>query len=373
MIKNKFLPVSEPSITKKEIAYVTDAVKSGWVSSLGRYINEFEEGFAKYIGTKYALTTCNGTVALHLAMASLKLKAGDEIIVPDLTFIATANAVTYLGAKAVMVDVQENTWCIDPVAVKKAITSKTKAIVPVHLYGHPAQMDAILEIAKKYGLFVIEDAAESHGAFYKSQKVGAIGDCGVFSFYGNKIITTGEGGMITTNSVELYERAKFLRDHAMSSTKRYWHTEVGFNYRITNLQAAMGLAQLERIDSLIEKKRKVFSWYKQFLKGVSGISLNEQQPWGQSVYWMMCVVLDRKVGHFREKIMKRLKEQGIDSRPFFYPITQMEMYASKRSNPISYDISYRGFNLPSSTCLSQNDVKRVCRELKQILCEVCSS
>jgi perosamine synthetase len=366
---NKFIPISEPSITQKEIDYVTDAVKSGWVSSLGHYINEFENKFAEYIGVKYALTTSNGTTALHLALVSLGIKEGDEVIVPDLTFVATANAVTYTGAKPIFVDIDTETWCIDPASIKKSITKKTKAIIPVHLYGHPADMEPIMEIAQEYSLYVIEDAAEAHGAEYKSKKVGSLGTCGVFSFYGNKIITTGEGGMITTDNGELFERAKYLRDHAMSKEKRYWHTETGYNYRITNLQAALGLAQLERIDEIIEKKRKIFSWYKEFLEDIKGIRLNPEKRWAKNVFWMVCAVLDKDFGISRDELMIRLKEKGIDTRPFFYPMSEMPMYwhSSNYSNPITKTISERGINLPSGVNLSEKDIKYICTTTKTIL------
>ncbi len=366
-MKTNFIPISEPSITDKEISYVLDAVKSGWVSSLGPYINEFENKFAEFVGTKYALTAANGTVALHLSLVSLGIKSGDEVIVPDLTFIATANAVTYIGAKPVFADVNPNTWCIDPEDIRKKITSKTKAIIPVHLYGHPADMDAINEIAKQYGLYVIEDAAEAHGAEYKGKKVGCLGSCGVFSFYGNKIITTGEGGMITTNDDKLYEKAKYLRDHAMSKEKRYWHTEVGYNYRITNIQAALGLAQLERIDELISKKIQIFKWYKQYLEGVEGIKLNPQKNWAKNVYWMICLLLEDDSKITRDELMAKLKEKGIDTRPFFYPITQMPVYYEKKTNSAAYYISKRGLNLPSSVNLVEKDIEFICNEIKDIL------
>lgn len=314
---DKFIPVSEPSITQKEISYVLDAVKSGWVSSLGHYINEFEKRFAEFVGTKYALTTSNGTTALHLALVSVGIKKGDEVIIPDLTFVATANAVTYTGAKPVMVDVEQDTWCIDLKCFKKAIRKKTKAIIPVHLYGHPANMDKINKIACEHGLYVIEDAAEAHGAEYKGKMVGSLSDCGVFSFYGNKVITTGEGGMITTDNEELYEKAKYLRDHAMSKEKRYWHTEIGYNYRITNLQAALGLAQLERIEELILKKRQIFKWYKELLQDIEGIRLNPEKKGVKNVFWMVCLVLDKDFKIGRDELIKKLKEKGIDTRPFF--------------------------------------------------------
>jgi perosamine synthetase len=300
----KFIPVSEPTITEKEIEYVMQAVKSGWVSSLGEYINKFEDEFAKFVGTKYALTVSNGTVGLHLALVSLGIKEGDEVIVPDLTFIATANAVKYTGAKPVFADIDKETWCISPDDIKKKITSKTKAIIPVHLYGHPVDMDPILKIAKEYNLYVIEDCAESHGAEYKGKKVGSIGHCGVFSFYGNKIITTGEGGMITTNDEKIYEKARYLRDHAMSKEKRYWHTEIGYNYRLTNIQAALGLAQLERIDEIIQKKKEIFNWYQEGLKGLENIKLNPEKEWAKNVYWMVCLVNENFDEEKRENLLK---------------------------------------------------------------------
>jgi len=363
----KFIPIAEPSITQREINYVTDAVKSGWVSSLGHYITEFEKKFAEYIGVKYALTTSNGTTALHLALVTLKIKEGDEVIVPDLTFVATANAVAYTGAKPIMVDVEPDTWCINPNCIKKAISKKTKAIIPVHLYGHPADMDEINKVAKEYGLYVIEDAAEAHGAEYKDKKVGSLGDVGVFSFYGNKIITTGEGGMITTNDKKLYQRAKFLRDHAMNPEKRYWHPEIGYNYRMTNLQAALGLAQLERIDELIEKKRQIFGWYKEFLGDLEGIRLNPEKEWAKNVFWMVCIVLEKELGISRDELMAKLKEKGIDTRPFFYPMSQMPMYNSGEERSVTYNLSERGLNLPSGVNLNKDEAQWICETIKTIL------
>ena len=366
---NNFIPVSEPSITKKEIDYVLAAVKSGWVSSLGEFITKFEEEFSKFVGTKYALATSNGTTALHLALVSLGIKEKDEVIVPDLTFVATANAVTYTGATSVFADIDPETWCIDPGDLKKKITSRTKALIPVHLYGHPADMDPINILAKEYGVYVIEDAAEAHGAEYKGKKVGSIGHCGIFSFYGNKIITTGEGGMITTNNDEVYERARLLRDHAMSKEKRYWHTEIGYNYRITNLQAALGLAQLERIDELITKKRQIFEWYKESLASLDGICLNPEKKWAKNVFWMVCLILNKNFGVSRDELMTKLKEMGIDTRPFFYPLSEMPMYKDNRNhmNVTAKNLSERGLNLPSGVNLKREEIKHICSTLKTIL------
>ena len=263
---SKFIPISQPSITQKEIDYVSDAIQSGWVSSLGKYIDMFEANFAEYCGTDFALTVSSGTTALHLALLAMGIGDGDEVIVPDFTFVATANAVRYTGANVVTVDIDQETLCLAPEAVRAVITQKTKAIIPVHVFGHPANMPELIKIADEHGVRVIEDAAEAHGAEVNSKRVGSLGDCGVFSFYGNKIMTSGEGGMITTDNKELYEKMKYLRDHAMSKDKRYWHTEIGYNYRMTNLQAALGVAQLERIDEIIEKKIDIFNWYKKELK-----------------------------------------------------------------------------------------------------------
>lgn len=362
----KFIPISRPSITQNEIAYVTDAIQSGWVSSLGQYIDLFEKKFAHYCGTQYALTTSNGTVALHLALASLGIKKSDEVIIPDLTFIATANAVNYTGATVVPVDIEESTLCIDPKAIESAITEKTRAIIPVHLYGHPANMSEINKIAKKHHLLVIEDAAEAHGAEINGQKVGGFGDCAIFSFYGNKIITSGEGGMITTNNKALYEKMKYLRDHAMSQEKRYFHTEIGFNYRMTNLQAALGLAQLERIDELIRKKIKIFEWYQKELGHMAKLQLNRTVHWAKNVYWIICLEIEGYTETERNRLMKKLTENGIDTRPYFYPVSDMPMYPGSNT-PITHTLYQRGINLPSYFDLTQKEVQLISKTLIKLI------
>jgi len=363
---DKFISISQPSITQKEIKYVTDAIKSGWVSSLGKYIDEFEEKFAKFCGTKYALTTSNGTTALHLTLVALGIKEDDEVIIPDFTFIATGSAVKYIGAKVISVDIEEDTLSIDPKAIERAITSKTKAIIPVHLYGYPADMIEINKIAKKHNLIVIEDAAEAHGATIGNQKVGSFGNAAIFSFYGNKIMTSGEGGMITTNDEKLYEKMKFLRDHAMSKAKRYWHEEVGFNYRMTNLQAALGMAQLERIDELLNRKREIFEWYREYLKDIANIKLNFQKDGFKNVYWMICLEVFGYDEKQRDALIEKLKEKGIDSRPFFYPVSDMSMY-EKVDTPITHKVYQRGINLPSYFDIQKENVKYICDVVRDLL------
>jgi perosamine synthetase len=353
---------------KKEINRMTftDAVKSGWVSSLGKYIDSFEEKFAAYCGAKHAVATSNGTTALHLALVALGIKGDDEVIIPDLTFVATANAVNITGAKVVIVDIDEETLCISPQAIENAITPKTKAIIPVHLYGHPANMGEINEIAQKYNLFVVEDAAEAHGAEFNGKKVGGLGNVGIFSFYGNKIITSGEGGMITTSDENLYIRMKYLRDHAMSKEKRYWHTEVGFNYRMTNLQAALGLAQFERIVEIIDKKKEIFDWYQKQLSSMEGIRLNYQASWAKNVYWMVCLEVDGYTEHQRDELIKNLKTKGIDSRPYFYPVSDMPMYENV-DTPVCHKVYKRGLNLPSYFDITKEQVDHVCNQLKGLI------
>jgi len=368
-MSNIFIPVSEPNITQKEVDYVLDAVRSGWISSLGEYISKFEDKFARFLGVKYAVSVSSGTAGLHLALLAIGVGQGDEVIIPDLTFVATANAVTYTGASPVMVDVDPLTWCIDPLSIIKAVTPRTRCIIPVHLYGQPADMDTIGDIARKHKLVVIEDSAEAHGALYKGKRTGSIGACGVFSFYGNKIVTTGEGGMVTTNDKSLFVRLEFLRDHAMSKEKRYWHEELGFNYRLTNLQAALGLAQLERIEELLEKKKQIFNLYRDLLKDVKMISLNPQVSWAENVFWMVCLLLDKRSPVSRDEMALKLKQAGIDTRPFFYPLSKMPLFKNAKNvnNPISNDLSARGLNLPSATTLKLSDVYYIAKTIKEIL------
>jgi perosamine synthetase len=360
------IPISQPSVSEMEISHVTDAVKSGWVSSLGPYIESFERSFAEYCGTKYALTVSNGTTGLHLALLAVGVRPCDEVIIPDLTFIATANAVTYTGAQPVMVDIDPETLCLDPEAVERAITPRTRAIIPVHLYGHPAAMDDINTIASKNDLAVIEDAAEAHGAEYKGRRVGSLGRCGVFSFYGNKIITTGEGGMITTDDEVLCQTAKRLRDHAMHPIKRYWHGEIGYNYRMTNLQAALGVAQLKRIGEFSRRRREIMEWYRAGLGHRAELRLNCEATWAANAYWMVCLEVDGMNEASRQSLMASLRARGVDSRPYFYPVSDMPMYPTA-DTPIAHHVSPRGINLPTFVDLSREKVDYICATVEQAL------
>lgn len=367
----KLIPISAPSVTQKEIDFTLDAVRSGWVSSLGEYITRFEEEFADFCGTSYALTTSNGTSALHLALVSAGIGEGDEVIIPDFTFVATANAVSYTGAKPVMVDIDPESLCMDPGRISEAVTAKTKAIMPVHIFGHPADMNSINVVAREHGLFVIEDAAEAHGAQIDNRKVGSLGDCAAFSFYGNKIITTGEGGMITTNDGEFYQKARQLRDHSMDKVKRYWHNEIGYNYRITNLQAALGVAQLGRIDEFIARKKDIFECYLKRLSGVARLSLNKTAPWAKNVYWMVCAQIEGIDEATRERIMALLLQQGVDSRPYFYPISDLPMYRINPSlTPVTHRLYSEGICLPSFFDITEENIDYVCNVLRSVLASV---
>jgi perosamine synthetase len=361
----RFIPVAEPVLTGNELAYVTDCITSGWVSSIGQYVTRFEQDFSHFCGVKHGVATSNGTTALHLTLAVLGIGPGDEVIVPSLTFIATANTVIYTGAKPIFAESEPRTWNLDPNDVARKITPATRAIIPVHVYGHPADMDALNAIAREHNLFVIEDAAEAHGAQDRGRRVGSIGQMGAFSFYGNKIITTGEGGMLTTDDDALAEKARQLRDHAMSPTRRYWHPVIGYNYRITNIQAALGVAQMERIEEFIARKRAIAALYCELLQGTPGLSLPIEEPWAKNVYWMFSVLVDDSFGISRDDLMAHLKTRRIDSRPFFYPIHTMPPYATGQSLPVAERLARQGINLPSSTALTDDDIRRVVGAIRE--------
>jgi len=360
--RDDFIPVCEPVLGDKELRYVAECLRSGWISSKGPFIERFEEGFARYCGAKYGIAVCNGTVALHLALAVIGVSSGDEVIVPDFTMIACANAVSYLGAKPVFVDSEIETWCIDPSLIESKIGERTKAIMPVHIYGHPVDMDPIIELADRYGLSIVEDAAEAHGALYKGKKVGALGDIGCFSFYANKIITTGEGGMLVTNNEELAQKARLLRDQAYEPSRRFLHRFVGYNYRMTNLQAAIGLAQLERIDEFVEARRNHAKLYNEILGGTEGLVLPPEASWAKNVYWMYTILVEDSFGMDRDRLIQKLREKGVDTRPAFYPMHLQPVYYDENDDG-SYDVStwlsVGGLNLPSGNGLSNTQIERV--------------
>jgi perosamine synthetase len=364
---NNFIPISQPSITQKEIDYVNDAVSSTWISSLGKYIDRFEAEFADFCESRFAICVSNGTVAIQLALTAYGIGEGDEVIMPNLSFIATANATLHCGAKPVFADIDPDNLCIDPKAIEALITSKTKAIMPVHLYGHPAQMDVIIKIANKYGLWVIEDAAEAHGATVNGKRVGSWGNCATFSFYGNKNLTTGEGGMITTDDEDFYNRCKYLRDHAMSKEKRYWHTAPGFNFRMTNIQAAIGCAQLERVDEFMAKRQLIFDWYEKHLGTIEGVHLNHTAKWATNAYWLICLENKKWTQESRDQFMIDLKKRGVDSRPYFYPMSQMPYINESPNTPVADSVYQQGVNLPTYFDLEEKQVEFICGVLKQLL------
>ena len=369
------IPVCKPWLPGKEKEYVNDALDTNWISSSGKYIEGFETEFAKYCNSAYGVCCSNGLAALHLACASLGLKKDDEVIVPTFTMAASINAIIFTGATPVLIDCDEETYCIDIQKIEEKITPKTKAIMPVHIYGHPCDMDPLMEIAKKYNLYVIEDAAEAHGAEYKGKKCGSIGDIGCFSFYANKILTTGEGGMCITNDEKLANEMKKLRNHAFE-LPRFMHNEIGFNYRLTNIQAAVGLAQTENAKLLVEARRNVGIKYNQLLKGTDGLILPVEKDYAKNIYWMYGVVLNDNVEMSKEGVMQKLKEKGIDTRSFFIPMHKQPAYLKKTvenspdcsgSFPIAEKIGKRGFYLPSSSDLKDEELEYICKTLEDIL------
>jgi len=355
----KFIPVAQPSLGKEELKLATFCIKSTWISSAGKYINTFENEFAKYFHIPHAISCSNGTIALHLALLALNIGPGDEVILPALTFVATANAIKYVGAKPIFIDVDPNTWNIDPKLIEKAITKKTKAIMPVHLYGYPADMNPIMSLAKKYKLYVVEDAAEAHGAKYYNKYVGTFGDIGCFSFYGNKIITTGEGGMLITHSKQLAEKIKLLKNHGMSPIKKYYHPIIGYNYRMTNIQAAIGIAQLKKMNKFIKIRNEISTKYRNELTKIPNIQFQPINKDIQSVCWLFSCLLKSGGKIKRNSLIKYLKQNSIDSRPFFYPITKFPMYKSNKHFPVSQMLFQQGINLPTFIDLKTTQIKYI--------------
>jgi perosamine synthetase len=357
--------VAEPSIGEREVELVADAVRSGWVSSLGEYVGAFEDQLASRCGVAHAVATSNGTAALHLALAVAGIKFGDEVIVPSLTFVATAAAIQYLGASPILADSDRAHWCMDPGDVASRVNPRTRALVAVDLYGHPADMDALADIAAEYDLVLLEDAAEALGAEYRKRPAGSLGRLGVLSFYGNKLITTGEGGAVLTDDPALAERARFLRDHAMDPNRRYWHGEIGFNYRITNLQAALGVAQFERLDDFLQRKRAIAAAYRSGLQDVHGVTFQEEAVWASSSWWMTTILIDGSRGVDRDELAARLSADGVDSRPAFVPLHLLPPYRQHGSLPVAEAVGSEGLSLPSSTSLSDSELEYVIASVRR--------
>jgi perosamine synthetase len=365
--------VCVPLLKGKELEYLKDCIDSNWISSKGHYVDEFEKKFSQYCNCKYGITTTNGTSSIHLALESIGLKKGDEVIVPAFTMISSVFPIIYCGAKPVLVDADPETWTIDANHIEEKISEKTKAIIPVHIYGHPCNMDQILKVAKKHGLNVIEDAAEAHGAEYKGKKTGGIGDIGCFSFYANKIITCGEGGMMVTNDETVASHAISLKNLSFEGGKRrvYLHSEVGYNYRLTNLQAAVALAQFEHIDEFVTMRRKNAQIYREFLKGIPGLRLPTEKEWAKNIYWMYSILVDPKFDVSRDKLMEELAKRGIETRSFFVPMNQQPVFRNMglfedEDYPTAQSLSKNGLYLPSSSGLKPEEIKYVCESIADV-------
>jgi perosamine synthetase len=366
LMEKKHIPVASPIFNGNEKKYVNDCLDSGWISSNGEYIKRFEQEFASFCGVNHAISCSNGTVALHLPLLAYGIGPGDEILVPTLTYIATANAVTYCGATPVLVDSEPSTWNISVMQLEKKITSRTKGIIVVHLYGHPVDMDPIMEVARKYNLFVIEDAAEAHGAKYKGKMIGSIGDVATFSFFGNKIITSGEGGMIVTNDNRLAQKMRLLKGQGMDPERRYWFPIVGYNYRMTNIQAAIGLAQLENIQWHLEKRKEIANFYKKYSEKLADyISVHDQQEWAEHSYWMVSILIKEEAKISRDELMEYLAGYGIETRPVFYPMHVMPPYKEEgASYPVADYISLHGVNLPTHAFITEQDVVDIMNKIE---------
>lgn len=356
------IPIYEPWLGGNEKKYVNDCLDTNWISSKGKYIHQFEEKFAEYLGVKYATGISNGTTALHLALEALGIGEGDEVIVPTFTYIASVSSILYTGATPVFVDSLESTWQIDPDDIREKITHKTKAIIPVHLYGHPCDMDEIIKTSKEHKLYIIEDCAEAFGSKYKDKYVGTFGDISTFSFYGNKTITTGEGGMLITNDFNLFDKAYHLKMHGVSKEIEYWHDVIGYNYRMTNICAAIGLAQLEKADEHIKLKRKLAQKYNKLLSGLP-VTLHKETENVFHTYWMYSILVDSE--KIRDSLRDFLKNEGIETRPTFHPVHTMPMFSELNQKfPVAEDIAHRGINLPSWPNMPIEYIEYVCKKIK---------
>ena len=357
------IPVYRPDLSGNEKTYVAECLESSWISSKGSFIERFERGFANRIGVPYATSVCNGTLALHLAMLALGIGPGDEVIVPTLTYVASANAVTYTGATPVFADSDPLTWQVDAADVERKIGPKTKAVMAVHLYGHPCDMTALRALCDQYGLFLIEDCAEAIGSSWEGRAAGSLGDIASFSFFGNKTLTTGEGGMLVTADRTLFDRAKRFKGQGLADHREYWHDVIGYNYRMTNVCAAIGVAQLERLDTILARKRRIARLYRLGLQGTP-VSLHTDCSRGLHSYWMVTILVDSQAD--RDPLRARLAASGIETRPTFYPLHTMPMYSRRfQRNPVAEDIAWRGVNLPSFPSLREEEVAEICDVIRE--------
>lgn len=366
-MKQSFEPISvaKPDLSGNEERYVVEAIRSSWISSTGLFVTRFEREYAELCGTRAAIGVCNGTIALHLALLGLGVRPGDEVLVPSLTFIATANAVRYVGAEPVFVDVDPDTWCIDPERLAEAVTRRTKGIIAVHLYGHPADMDAINRVAGIHGLWVVEDAAEAHLAKYKGRPTGGLASIGTFSFYGNKIFTSGEGGAVTVDDPALELRLRTLRGQGMDPLRRYFFPVTGHNFRITNVACAILCAQLERVDAILARRRAIFRAYRERLSGLAGIGFQPVAPWAEPSPWLFCITVDAAgFGRTRDELGAILADAGIETRPFFIPLHRLPPFRDRSRDRtsdlgVTDRLAERGMNLPTYADLTEPDIDRI--------------
>ena len=371
--EQKYIPVCEPCLDGNEKKYVMDCMETGWISSSGKYVKAFEESFSAYCDCNYGVAVCNGTVSLHLALTALGIGKGDEVIIPNFTMIASAYAVCYTGAKPVFVDADADTWNIDTNKIEEKITKNTKAIMPVHIFGNPCNMSKIEEIAKKYNLYIIEDAAEAHGALYNGKKVGSFSDIASFSFFANKNLTTGEGGMVVMKDENYYDKCRYLKNMSfpINAPRIYQHDDIGFNYRMSNIHAAIGLAKVEKADEYRDMRIKNHNLYKKYLSEVDGITFQKDEENSLNVNWMNTILLDtKKYGHSKEELIEHLKNNGVDTRLLFTGMHRQKCLLDFGCNcqgeyPVTDNLTQNGFYLPSASNLSEDDIKYICNLIKE--------
>lgn len=366
------IPVCEPLLGESERAYVDECISTGWISSAGTFIDRFESAWAAYCGTRFGVAVSSGTAALHVAAACLELQPGDEVVMPSFTIISCVTAVLATGATPVLVDCDRATWCLDVEQAEARVGPRTRAILPVHIYGHPVDMDRVRDLANRHGLAIIEDAAEAHGAEYRGVRTGNLGDLGCFSFYANKIVTTGEGGMLVTNDADLAQRARGLRNLGFRSDRRFYHTELGSNYRLTNMQAALGVAQLESIEERLRRKREIAHRYTELLGDVAGLRLPVEMPWARNVYWMYGLVLDQDLDTDARSLAARLRELGVDTRPFFLgmheqPVLRARGLFEGETYPVTEELARRGLYLPSGFTLTDAQIEQVADAVRKAI------